>query len=209
MTKVGTSAVVLTRSARTCPEKNRKPAAPAACTFRRDPPRFARHFSEAPEQAVQQTQVRPAPAKLEIGHSDPWVATLVAASEASGIKILGHCCRVCRWYSRRSAILGKNGHCKTNRCVHMEVKGCSLQISTLRRHADSKQHRLAAGALQNGDGISSLGHFQSAQFRNSWSVLARVVWNRPGGSTAKAKTTKTPVWLGVCTKPCGTTNATF
>ena len=35
-------------------------------------------------------QVRLEPAKLETGHSDHWVATLVAASKASGIKILGH-----------------------------------------------------------------------------------------------------------------------
>ena len=35
-------------------------------------------------------QVRPATAKLEAGRSDPWVATLVVASKASGINILGH-----------------------------------------------------------------------------------------------------------------------
>ena len=35
-------------------------------------------------------QLRPEPAKLETGQSDHWVATLVAASKASGIKILGH-----------------------------------------------------------------------------------------------------------------------
>jgi hypothetical protein len=34
--------------------------------------------------------VRPQPYKMETGHSDPWVATLVAASKASGINILGH-----------------------------------------------------------------------------------------------------------------------
>ena len=33
--------------------------------------------------------VRPQPYKLEAGHSDPWVATLVVASKAGGIKILG------------------------------------------------------------------------------------------------------------------------
>ena len=49
-------------------------------------------------------------------------------------------CRVCRWYNRRSAILGTSGHCNTNPSVHMEVRGCSLQISTLRGHADVKQH---------------------------------------------------------------------
>ena len=33
--------------------------------------------------------VRPQPYKLETGHSDPWVATLVVASEAGSIKLLG------------------------------------------------------------------------------------------------------------------------
>ena len=42
--KVDTRASVVSRSARTGPEKNRKPAAPAGRTFRRDPPGFARHF---------------------------------------------------------------------------------------------------------------------------------------------------------------------
>ena len=42
--KVDTRASVVSRSARTGPEKNRKPAAPAGCTFRRDPPGFAWHF---------------------------------------------------------------------------------------------------------------------------------------------------------------------
>jgi hypothetical protein len=34
-------------------------------------------------------QVRPPPYNMETGHSDPWVATLVVASKAGGIKILG------------------------------------------------------------------------------------------------------------------------
>ena len=42
--KVDTRASAVSRSARTGPEKNRKPAAPAGRTFRRDPPGFARHF---------------------------------------------------------------------------------------------------------------------------------------------------------------------
>ena len=46
---------------------------------------------------------------------------------------------------------------KTNPFVHMEVTGCSLQTSTFRRHAVSKQHRLATEALRKGDGTSSLG----------------------------------------------------
>ena len=67
-------------------------------------------------------------------------------------------CRVCHRYRRHMSILGTNGHSKTNPFVHMEVRGCSLQTtSTSRKHADSKQHRLAAVAPQKGDGISSLG----------------------------------------------------
>ena len=42
--KVDTRASAVSRSARTGPEKNRKPATPASCTFRRDPPGFAWHF---------------------------------------------------------------------------------------------------------------------------------------------------------------------
>ena len=67
-------------------------------------------------------------------------------------------CRVCHRYCHHVAILGTNGHSKTNPFVHMEVRGCSLQTtSTSRKHADSKQRRLAAVAPQKGDGISSLG----------------------------------------------------
>ena len=47
-------------------------------------------LSKAPGEEVKHMQVRPESAKLEIGHSDPWVATLVVASKASGIKVLGH-----------------------------------------------------------------------------------------------------------------------
>ena len=52
---------------------------------------------EAPEQAAPQMQVRPATVKLETGRSDPWVATHVAASKASGIKIVG---ARAEWYAR-------------------------------------------------------------------------------------------------------------
>ena len=48
-------------------------------------------IEKAPEQDVQQMQVRPEQAKLETGHSDKsWFATLVVESKASGIIILGH-----------------------------------------------------------------------------------------------------------------------
>ena len=39
----------------------------------------------------------------------------------------------------------------------MEVTGCSLQTSTFRKHAVSKQHWLATEALRKGDGINSIG----------------------------------------------------
>ena len=67
-------------------------------------------------------------------------------------------CRVCHRYCHHVAILGTKGRSKTNPFVHMEVRGCSLQkTSTSRKHADSKQRRLAAVAPQKGDGISSFG----------------------------------------------------
>ena len=149
--KVDTRASAVSRSARTCPEKSRKPAASAACTFRRDPPGFARHFRK--HQSKQCSKCRYA------RHRPSWkLATRIPGLPHSWLQVkpvaskywaVG--CRVCRWYSRRSAILGTNGHCKTNSFVHMEVRGCSLQTSTLRRHADSKQHWLAAEALRKGD----------------------------------------------------------
>ena len=52
----------------------------------------------------------------------------------------------------------RNKRSKTHPFVHMEVRGCSLQTtSTSRKHADSKQRRLAAVAPQKSDGINSLG----------------------------------------------------
>jgi len=54
-------------------------------------------------------------------------------------------CRVCHRYCHSVAILGTRS--KTNPFVHMEARGCSLQAtSTSRKHADSKQRRLAAVA---------------------------------------------------------------
>ena len=101
-------------------------------------------------------QVRPEPAKLETSHSDHWVATLVAASKASGIKILGHWSQ---WLPLVQPSFGdprKKTRSLQDQPVHMELRGCSLQINTLRRHADSKEHRLAAEALPKGGGNISL-----------------------------------------------------
>ena len=96
-------------------------------------------------------QVRPPPYKMETGRSDPRVATLVVASKASGIKILG------LWLQGLPLVQPSFGDPRNKRSlqdqpfVHMEVRGCSLQTSTLRKHADSKQHWLAAEALRKGD----------------------------------------------------------
>ena len=68
-------------------------------------------------------------------------------------------CRVCHRYCHHVAILGTKGRSKTNPFVHMEVRGCSLQKTSSRKHADSKQHRLAAVAPQKGDSAPS-GHLQ-------------------------------------------------
>ena len=45
-------------------------------------------------------QVRPVTVKLETGRSDTWVATHVAASKTSGIKIVG---ARAEWYARVGA----------------------------------------------------------------------------------------------------------
>ena len=71
--------------------------------------------------------------------------------------------------------------------VHMEVRGCSLHTtSASRKHADSKQRRLAAVAPQKGDGISSLGHLQHiAGNRDAVLGRARVAPARAdGGNTS-------------------------
>jgi len=205
--EVNTRASAVSHLAGTCPEKSRKPAASVACTFRHDPPGFARHLREHRSKecskctyARNRTSWKLATRILGLPHS--WLQVRPVASKYWAVG-----CRVCRWYSHRSAILGTNGHCKTNPFVHMEVTGCSLQTSTFRRHAVSKQHRLAAEALRKGDGTSSLG---APPARTFLELLERL---RTGGleqtRRGDRKQKQTPVWLGVCTKPCGMTSATF
>ena len=88
---------------------------------------------------------------METGRSDTRVATLVAASKASGINILEH------WLPGLPLVLPSfNALGTAGRFAHMAVRGCSIQISSIRRHANSKLHRLATEALQKGDCIRSL-----------------------------------------------------
>ena len=141
--KVDTRASAVSRSARTCPKiaeslKLWRPARSDGAlldllgTVRSTKARSATNAGT------------PEPAKLETGHSDHGVAKLVATT------YWGIGCRVCRWYCRRSTILGTNALRTASPFAHMEVRACSIQINSLRRHADSKLHRLATEALQKG-----------------------------------------------------------
>ena len=205
--KVDARASAVSHLAGTCPEESRKPAASVACAFRHDPPGFARHFRKrrskecnACRYARRRTIWKLATRIPGLPHS--WLQVKPVASTYWAVG-----CRVGRWYSRSSAILGTSSHCKNNPFLHMEVTGCSLQTSTFRRHAVSKQHWLATEALRKGDGIISLG---APPIRTFLELLERL---RTGGleqtGRGDRKTNKkTQVWLGVCTKPCGTTSAT-
>jgi Pyruvate/2-oxoacid:ferredoxin oxidoreductase delta subunit len=90
--------------------------------------------------------------RASVGMCVSRVPPMISACAAVG-------CRVCHRYCHHVAILGTKGRSKTNPFVHMEVRGCSLQKTSSRKHADSKQHRLAAVAPQKGDSAPS-GHLQ-------------------------------------------------
>ena len=123
-------------------------------------------------------QVRPKPAKLETGHSDHWVAALVAASKASGINILSH------WLPGLPLVLlGTNDPCKANPSVNMEVGAPTSKYApyagTPSRNCTGRQQRLCRRVTAS----TPFGHLQPAYFRNYWSASAQVVWNRPGRAT--------------------------
>ncbi|MFM7981610.1 MAG: hypothetical protein ACKPKO_20060, partial [Candidatus Fonsibacter sp.] len=101
------------------------------------------------------------------------------------------------------AQLSSRDLCKANPFVHMVAH---IPVSNLRRHADSKLHLVATEALMHGDSFNSLRAPATNMFQE---LLERL---RTGGleQTQRGDRLKqTIVWLGVCTKPCGTTSATF
>ena len=101
-------------------------------------------------------QVRQEPAKLETGHSDPWVATLVVASKASGINILGN------WLPGLPLVQLSFSDSRNKRSLEGQPvrahggEGLQHPNKQLTQARQSKLHRLATEALQKGDCISSL-----------------------------------------------------
>ena len=158
------AASALPRRARTCPQEVGKPACLVVCRFGPDPPGFSRHLRKHGDKngpkcayARNRRTWKLATRMPALRHS--WLKAKPVASTSWGVG-----CRACRWYCR-SGIPGTSVLGKANPFVHMQVGGCSVQVSHLHRHARTKIHRLATEAMQNGDATGSLPAPAAGEFQ--------------------------------------------